>query len=83
MESWESASALFAAFGDSPTSEALYRRNLEAIRAHLTKTHGLPLPADDLRGIEDVYQTFYWNGYAVRPSPTYADLMIMSYAFPH
>lgn len=66
---------LFAAFGSSSTSETLYRQNLQAIETHLRKTHALPLPADDIAGLEAVYQAFYWNGYAVRASPTYADLM--------
>jgi hypothetical protein len=66
---------LFNAFATSATSESLHRQNLAAIQNQLTKTHGLPLPADDLTGISDVYQTFYWNGYAVRASPTYAELM--------
>jgi hypothetical protein len=66
---------LFAAFGSSTTSEPLYRQNLTAVEAHLTKTHALPLPADDSAGLEAVYQAFYWNGYSVRASPTYADLM--------
>jgi len=35
----------------------------------------VPLAADDLTGIEYVHHTFYRNGFAVRPSPTYAELM--------
>jgi hypothetical protein len=66
---------LFNAFGSSATSETLYRQDLKAIEDHLTKTHGLALRADDLAGLEAVYQTFYWSGYAVRASPTYAELM--------
>ncbi len=69
------ARELFAAFGGSATSEPLYRRDLAAIETHLTKTHILPLPADDIAGLEAVYQAFYWSGFAVRASPTYADLM--------
>ena len=42
---------------------------------HLTKTHALPLPADDLAGLEAVYQAFYSNGFYVRSNPSYADLM--------
>ena len=30
---------------------------------------------EHLAGIEEIYRTFYELGYAVRPSPTYADLM--------
>jgi hypothetical protein len=66
---------IFRAFSGSATSETLYQQNLRNIVGHLTKTHILPLPADDLAGVEAVYQAFYWNGFAVRASPTYADLM--------
>ena len=66
---------IFSAFADSAANDALYKQNLKAIRDHLTKTHGLPLSTDDLGGIEYAYHTFYSNGFAVRPSPTYADLM--------
>jgi hypothetical protein len=70
------ADQLFAAIGSSASSEALYRANLKAIEADLTTTHALPLSANDLQGLETVYQTFYWSGFAVRPSPTYAELML-------
>jgi hypothetical protein len=66
---------IFSAFARSPRSEALYTQTLKAITNHLTKTHGLALPAEDLDGIEYVYHSFYWGGFAVRASPTYADLM--------
>lgn len=66
---------IFSAFGRSPRSEALYGQTLRAIKNHLTKTHALPLSAEDLDGIEYVYHSFYWSGFAVRASPTYAELM--------
>ena len=66
---------IFTAFARAATSESLYQQNLKSIVAHLTKAHALSLPADDLAGIEAVYQAFYWNGFAVRASPTYAELM--------
>jgi hypothetical protein len=69
------APQLFAAFASSVSSEALYQANLKAIDERLVKTHAWPLAARDLAGLEAIYQTFYWNGFAVRPSPTYADLM--------
>jgi hypothetical protein len=48
--------------------EEHYRRNLQAIKDHLTKgPHRLPLPKEDLDGIEYVYYNFYWFG----PSITY------------
>jgi hypothetical protein len=48
--------------------ELVYKRNLQAIKDHLTKSpHRLPLPKEDLDGIEYVYYNFYWFG----PSITY------------
>ena len=67
---------IFSAFARSPRSEALYTETLKAIKNQLTKTHALPLSAEDLDGIEYVYHAFFWSGFAVRPSPTYADLML-------
>jgi hypothetical protein len=66
---------IFTAYRLSPTSEGLYKKDLAAIEARLTVTHGLALSADDRAGLESVYFTFYSSGFAVRPSPTYADLM--------
>lgn len=66
---------LFSAFADTPTSEPLYQQTLKAIDAHLTRAHGFPLPAVDLEGIEYVYHSFYWAGFAVRPNVTYQELM--------
>jgi hypothetical protein len=66
---------LFRAFADIPASRATYARNLKAIDDRLTQTHHLALSADDLNGILHVYEAFYENGYAVRYSPTYAELM--------
>jgi len=69
------AAELFSAFAASQTSQTLYEQHLKAIEQHLTKTHALPLTADDLAGLEAVYQAFYSNGFYVRSSPSYADLM--------
>jgi len=69
------AADLFAAFGAAAGDETLYARNLDAIRRQLTRTHGFPLSARDLEGLEYVYHAFYSRGFAVRFSPTYADLM--------
>jgi hypothetical protein len=66
---------LFARFEGSPASDALHTENLKAIEDDLTQRHGLPLTAEDLGGIEYVSQAFYRSGFAVRPSPSYADLM--------
>jgi hypothetical protein len=69
------ADALFAAFGQSATSDQLYRTNLAALITHLTKTHSLPLGAGDISAIYTIYQSFYDSGFAVRSFPTYWDLM--------
>jgi hypothetical protein len=67
---------LFRAFGATATSEALYKEHLAAITARLTGTHAFALLPGDLSGVETIYQAFYWNGFALRSSPTYADLMV-------
>jgi len=69
------AMQIFTAFARVPTSEPLYKETLTAILERVTKTHGFSLLASDRAGIEAIYQTFYWSGFAVRPSPTYAELM--------
>jgi hypothetical protein len=66
---------IFNAFGGSATGDDLYARNLAAIKRHLLTTRGLPLPAQDLQGIDAVYRAFYLGGYYVRSSPSYWDLM--------
>jgi hypothetical protein len=79
-----SAADIFKGYWDIETGEELYKQNLEQIRNHLTKTHKLPLTADDLRGVENVYYAFYWYGPIIQYStslggggnfPTYAQLM--------
>jgi hypothetical protein len=75
LASTATATDLFRAFGSVATSDAAYKQNLKAIVDHITKTHGFTLFPSDLTGMGAVYQTFYWSGYAVRPSPTYAELM--------
>jgi hypothetical protein len=67
----------------------LYDRNLKAIENQLAARHGFALTADDLRGIEHVFHSFYTFGPSINYSssdteitpttgnyrPTYADLM--------
>jgi hypothetical protein len=69
------AADLFAAFGASEANEANYVENLKAIQHRLTNVHGFPLSPDDLNGIASVYEAFYRSGFAVRPWPSYDDLM--------
>jgi hypothetical protein len=69
------AAELFSAFATVAGSEGLQRQTIAAVEDRLLKAHHLALSADDVRGIEGIYQAFYRNGFAVRFSPTYVDLM--------
>jgi hypothetical protein len=79
------APEIFSAFAQVETNEALYKATLAAIRGRLVTHRGLPLSADDLRGIETVYHAFYWYGPVIQyrstqgfggwNMPTYLDLM--------
>jgi hypothetical protein len=70
-----SAHDLFNAFGASPGDEALFRQTSTAIETRLLKAHALPLSTDDVEGIRRIYRTFFSRGFAIRPQPTYAELM--------
>ena len=72
------AADVFSGFAAVATSEALYAQNLKAIKDHLTRKRGLPIPAADLSAIDTVFTAFYWNGFAIRSSPTYDDLMTIT-----
>ena len=70
-----SAQQIFSAFASVDTSKTLFDKNLAAIQDLLMKTRKLPLPQRDLDGIGVIYGTFYTNGFYIRPSPSYWDLM--------
>jgi len=70
-----SVTALFDAFGGIDRSEDRYAANTEAILAQLTRKHGFALSQQEQNGIRNIYRAFFERGYAVRYSPTYADLM--------
>ena len=61
-------SEIFSAYARVASSEALYRDNLEAIKARLTGHHGFALSAEDLRQIEAIYFAFFWEGPSIRYS---------------
>src|SRR5262249_52802570 len=69
------ADELFRAFAAVPASETLYRQNLASIEAQLTKTHAFALPTRDLESLRQIFELFFRSGFALRASPTYADLM--------
>ncbi len=66
------AADLFSAVGALPADLSVYERNLKAIDDRLRR---FPLATEDLEGIEYAYHAFYSRGFAVRSTPTYADLM--------
>ena len=69
-------------------SAADFDRNFQAIRDVLVKKYHLPLSADDLDGINQVYHAFYWFGPGITWSSTssgsaggratYRDLMVQA-----
>jgi hypothetical protein len=58
---------IFSAVNAAPRSEEVYKENYQKIIDHLTKKRNLPLPKEDLGGIDYVYGHFYTYG----PSITY------------
>jgi hypothetical protein len=57
-----SVGEIFAAIGASPASEVQYKENYGRIVENLTKKRALPLPQEDLDGIDYVYRNFYYFG---------------------
>ena len=53
----------------------LYRVNLAAVRRSSRRPTACPCRREDLAGITEIYRTFHQSGFAVRSSPTYAELM--------
>ena len=80
-----SAKQIFDAVLDVSPTDDYYLKNLSDIRNQLMTVHHLPLPEDDLKGIEYVYRAFYSMGPLIQYSPvgiagssvqpTYAELM--------
>jgi hypothetical protein len=76
---------IFQAYADPRLrSEELYKQNVSAMRELFATRLRLGFPANDLIGIEDIYEEFYTAGmdihYEITPGsngsfPTYADLM--------
>jgi hypothetical protein len=78
---------LLEAFYPVPSDSTMYWRNLNAVKDHLTRTHGFTLSADDLGGIDYVFTSFYLGGPDItynygggfgrsRGMPSFADLIV-------
>lgn len=80
------ADQVLAAVYAKPADKDIYERTLKAISDHLTKTHGFGLTADELKGLEFIYGSFfawgpgitYSNGQGGRGNqyPTYWDMQV-------
>jgi hypothetical protein len=57
---------ILAAVRDASTSEALFNRNMAAVKNTLLQKYKLKLSADDLDKIKVVYQTFWQEGLGLR-----------------
>ncbi len=82
-----SAQDLFAAIDAAAASSSMYDATADMVRHRLLNTHGLPLPAEDLRSIEDALKAFYLDGPGIHyarlrpkdaPGPSYRALMTAS-----
>ena len=87
LEPTVTVDSIFNAIWWVASDSALYRRNVAAVKEHLTKTHAFPLSAEDLAGIVYVYDAFYYGGPIIDysyprssngSSPGYADLMVQN-----
>lgn len=78
---------LLEAFYPVAADSTMYWRNLNAVKDHLTRTHGFALTDDDLGGIDYVFTSFYLGGPDIsynygggfgrnRGMPSFADLMV-------
>jgi len=90
LDSAATADALFSEYRSVVEDPELYRRNLQAIKDLLLKSHKFPLSDEDLAGIEKVYGVFFDYGPGINynsggggpgggrgfASVTYADLMV-------
>lgn len=87
LDSASSPEDLFLSFGKVEPNRALYEENLQAIKDLLVKKHGFKLTADDIAGIEYVYENFFGAGPYLAYAqgnfpgrgmryPTYEDLQI-------
>jgi hypothetical protein len=71
-----SASQLFRAYTNArPLNETQFAKNLEAVMERLTKLHAFPLLQRDVSAIASIYRAFHEDGFAIRPYPSYDELM--------
>jgi hypothetical protein len=68
LDTTTTVDSIFNAYWYIATDTAMYRRNKEAVKTHLTRTHGFALSEADWADLVWVYDQFYYYG----PSITYS-----------
>ena len=61
LDTKTTSAALFAAYENAKPDSELLAKNLQVIKAYMTR-HGYPLSSEDLSGIEKVHQAFFTAG---------------------
>jgi len=74
LDSMSSIDEIWSRYWHVASDSQMWVRNLDAVRAHLTGTHGFALDTEDLESLTYVYRAFYdlgpiitYGGYQVRP----------------
>jgi len=75
LDAHSTVTELFSKFTAAQPSQQLFAQNLKAINERLRLIHLLPLAAADVEAIARIYEAFYANGFTIRYSPTYDELM--------
>jgi len=84
MDVGASVHDLFVAIDSAPASSSMFDATNRMVRERLLQTHRFPLPAEDLRSIEDALNAFYLDGPGIHyarslpkdaPGPSYRTLM--------
>jgi hypothetical protein len=75
LDAQSTVTELLSKFGAVSPSDEAFVQNLQAIDDRLRKQHQLPLLAADVEAVEHIYEAFYSNGFTIRYSPTYDELM--------
>lgn len=71
LDTASTAEQLFAAYDAAMPDSAAYRRNLEAIKTFLTKSHGYAMGDSDAASLEHVYSAFFDAGPRINYSYPY------------
>ncbi len=65
LDSTVTLDSIVGAFWNVPTDSVLYRKNKEAVKQQLTKTHGFAISDEDWADLVWIYDQFYFYGWTV------------------